>query len=127
MAKLDFAMPADSIRGMLQWQDLVATEDPSEAFLAGIASLRGHLFPVVDVARKFDLPKGARGRSPCIVAVEIQGANGPALVGFVADVVTEIVRARERDFSRGKLRARGRPRIVFDPQLVLGFEAVQQP
>ncbi len=90
-----------------------------EKWTCGFAALRGRAFPVIDLRAKLGIPYGSRGRQPCIVVVEVGTPLGPQLAGFVADRISEIVQARERDFSRGKLRAAGRPRHVLDPEILL--------
>ena len=129
VARQDFAMDASRIRGVLPGHDLVATPastpagDPHlPAWLCGIASLRGRDFPVIDLRGKLALAHGSHGRAPCIVAVEISAAEGPQLVGFVADRVSEVVKVREHDIRRGKLHTGGRPRRILDPDVVLGKE-----
>jgi hypothetical protein len=42
-------------------------------------------------------------------------------VGFVADTVSDVITVRDRDYRRGKIRARGRPRAVLDPDLVVAL------
>jgi chemotaxis signal transduction protein len=90
-----------------------------EKWTCGFAALEGHDFPIIDLRAKLGLPCAALGRLPCIIVVEVSSPLGPQLAGFIADRISEIVQARERDFSRGKLRRRGRPRQVLDPDTLL--------
>lgn len=88
-------------------------------WVCGVASMRGIDFPVIDLPAKLGLPSGKQGRNPCIVAVKIQTKHGRKLAGFLADRVSDVVRARERDFLNGKLRVSGRARRVIDPESLL--------
>lgn len=90
-----------------------------EKWTCGFAALRGRAFPVIDLKAKLGIREGSRGREPSIVVVEVMTRLGPQLAGFVADRISDVVQARERDFSRGKLRAAGRPRQVLDPEILL--------
>jgi len=74
-------------------------------------------FPVIDLRIKLGLPAGRAGRRPCIVVVE--GETPLSRTGFLVDGVSDLVTARDRDYHHGKLRMGGRPRLVFDPDLVL--------
>jgi chemotaxis signal transduction protein len=115
LARQDFAIYAGRVRGILPWHELVS-DGLSDT--AGVAAIRGHEFPVVDLRRILRLPRAPRGRSPAIIAVE--GPVGSArLVGFVADTVSGVITVRGRDYRRGKIRAHGRPRAVLDPDLVV--------
>ena len=125
IARQDFAMDARRVRGILSARELTLLEDTKapitvEPFTCGIAALNGRDFPVIDLRAKLGLPHGSHGRQPCIVVVEVPSAHGPQLAGFIADRVSEIIHARDRDFRHGKLRASGRPREVLDPAALLG-------
>ena len=125
VARQDFAMDASRVLGVLPRHELIAAEatDPRlPGWLCGIARMRGRDFPVIDLRGKLGLVHGSHGRTPCIVAVEIAASEGPQLVGFIADRVSEVVKVREHDIRRGKLQIGGRPRQILDPDLVLGRE-----
>jgi len=120
-------MDADLVRGILSAREMIPLKrneeferlSKSDPWTCGFAALKGRDFPVLDLRAKLGLPHGTHGRTPCIVVVELEGMHGPQLVGFIADRVSEIVQARERDFSRGKLRNGGRPRAVLNPNVLL--------
>jgi chemotaxis signal transduction protein len=110
IARLDFAIRADCVRGVLPLKEMNAA--------TGFAILRGGCFPVLDLRAKLGLPHGTQGREPYIVAVEVE----KRLVGFIVDRVSGVVKARERDFHAGKLCGSGRPREVLDPKCLLDAE-----
>jgi chemotaxis signal transduction protein len=122
-------MQASCVRGILPARELVPVGMPNpilihtfSQWMSGFATLQGREFPVIDLRAKLHLRHSTQGRTPYIVAVEIQTSDGPRLVGFVADRVCDIVQARERDFHLGKLRQAGRPRQVIDPNTLLEAE-----
>jgi hypothetical protein len=39
--------------------------------------------------------------------------------GFLADYVSDVIKGSEKDCRNGKLRARGRPKWVLDPDSML--------
>jgi hypothetical protein len=128
-------MDASRVRAILPTQDLtllsrsIADTRPLlgpfgeaawlEKWTCGFSVLQGRAFPVIDLKSKLGIPQGSQGRQPCIVVVEVVTQLGPQLAGFVADRISEVIPARERDFSRGKLRGKGRPRRVLDPDILL--------
>jgi len=135
IARQDFAMELSRVRGILPARELaplsrtIADTRPLlgpfgeaawlEQWTCGFAALQGRAFPVIDLRSKLGIPPGSRGRQPCIVVVEVATRLGPQLAGFMADRISDIVQTRERDFSRGKLRGRGRPREILDPDILL--------
>jgi len=116
LAGQDFAVDADRVRGIVPLHEMVLlAETPlSPAWAEGVASLGGHDFPVIDLRSRLQLPAPRRGRDPMIVVVEHAASVGLQLVGFVADRVAGLVKARADDYRHGKLRTRGRPRRILD-------------
>jgi chemotaxis signal transduction protein len=121
LAGQHLAIRADCVRGILPLHELAVF---SEAGLgqahsaAGFASLGGQGFPVIDLRRKLRIAAPARGREPMIVVLK-QSAPEGQLVGFVADRVSGVIDARERDYRHGKLHTSGRPRRVLDPDAIV--------
>ena len=128
ISRLDFAMDARQVRGIVPAREMQKVESPGAGlvrffgrWMCGFASIRGRDFPVIDVRAKLGLPLGRRGRQPCIVAVELPTPDGPRLAGFLADGVSEVVHVRDRDIHHGKLRLGGRPRMLFDPEILISL------
>jgi chemotaxis signal transduction protein len=123
LARREFAVDASRVRAILPFHELAPIGPRAggrTGWLAGFASLEGGLhFPVIDLAAKLRLPAAARARQPSIVVLETATPDGLRLAGFVADGVSDVVTARERDFRSGKLRMGGRPRRVLDPDSIL--------
>jgi chemotaxis signal transduction protein len=117
IARQDFAMLADCVRGILPMHEMISLETPHE-WICGFAAVGGHDFPVVDLRAKLGIAHGSHGREPFIIVVETAGR----LVGFVADRVTELVDLRTRDFRGGTARTQGRPRRILDPDRIMKEE-----
>jgi chemotaxis signal transduction protein len=66
-----------------------------------------HDVPLVDLRKRLGLPELAYGRRPILVVLD--------LTSFVVDYVSDVIRGSEKDCRDGKLRARGRPKWVLDP------------
>ncbi len=114
-------MTAACIRGILPVHD-VTSLDPPHPWIAGVAAIRGHEFPVIDLRRKLGLAPGKHGRQPCVIVIEVAG---PQLIGFIADRVSEVAAFRDRDFRDGSVRVNGRLRPVLDPKSILSQEELQ--
>ena len=114
VARQDFAMSADLVRGILPLHEMTAVE-VSHPWLCGFAAVGGHDFPVVDLRAKLGIAHGSRGREPLIVAVEIQRH----LAGFIADRVSEVLELRQMDFRSGAVRGHGRPRRLLYPDQIM--------
>ena len=121
IARQDFVMRAERVRGLLPAHELIAFENFStDSWLCGIATLRAREFPVVDLRGKFGIARGSQGREPTIVAVEVVSMSGmQRMLGFVADRISEVLPLRERDFRNGAVRIAGRSRRVLDPDSIL--------
>jgi purine-binding chemotaxis protein CheW len=118
IARQDFAMSASRIRGLLQAHE-VTPLDHIPSWICGVASIKGHDFPVVDLRGKLGIAHGSHGRQPCVVVVEVGSGGCARLAGFVADRISDIITLRERDFRKGNVRTTGRTRRLLDPEEIL--------
>src|SRR4029078_5139565 len=57
------------------------------AFIRGVIALRGRAVPVVDLAARFGLARGAAGRPASVVIVEVEVEGQRVVVGLMADAV----------------------------------------
>lgn len=125
VARHDFAVDAALVRGILpahRLQPAVPSPNLYRFFgqwICGFATLRGQEIPVIDLRGRLNLPPALYGRHPCIVVLEGISPEGPRLAGFLADHVSQIVYARDRDFSFGKLYRGRKARRLLDPALLL--------
>lgn len=117
VARQDFAIDAERVRGILPLHDLVAMPR-TRSSLAGIASLGGRPLAVFNLRVKLGLPQGNQGRRPRIVVIDVDAGENRRLAGFIADRVSDVVIFRDRDFSHGAFRGNGRPRRLLDPDQV---------
>jgi chemotaxis signal transduction protein len=117
VARRDFAMSAEHVRGILPVHEMAAL-NARHGWIIGFAAVGGRDFPVVDLAAKLAIPNGSRGREPFIIVV----ATGEKLVGFIADRVSDLLDVRARDFRNGALRGHGRPRRLLDPEQIMTEE-----
>ncbi len=60
-------------------------------FIEGVINMRGEILPVVELSRRFGLPKGEETKETRIIVVEV----GDLRVGMVVDAVTEVLRVSE--------------------------------
>jgi len=127
-------MDSTRVRGMLPAHEVVTLDrqevtppgpraistipDRDCDWIAGTAVFQGIELQVVDLRAKLRLKRGIPGRNPCIIVVEAGTADEPCLAAFLVDRVSEIISARARDFSQGRLRI-GRPRQVLEVGIVL--------
>jgi len=117
VARQDFAMDAECVRGILPMHEMVALEAAHE-WIRGFAAIRRRDFPVIDLRAKLAIAHGSHGREPFIIVVETRGK----LAGFIADRVSEVLDLRHRDFRHGAVRGHGRPRKVLDPDRIMNDE-----
>jgi chemotaxis signal transduction protein len=117
VARQDFAIDAELVRGILPWHELVAVPETLPSF-AGIASLGGRPLAVFDLRVKLGLRHRSQGNRPRIIVIDVGAGESRRLAGFVADRVSDVVVFRDRDFSHGAFRGNGRPRRLLDPDQI---------
>jgi chemotaxis signal transduction protein len=77
-----------------------------------------HAVPVVDLRKRLGLPPVFYGRRPIMVIVETK-ASESGLAGFAADYVSDLIKGSPEHCRGGRLRARGRPKWILDPDSLL--------
>jgi chemotaxis signal transduction protein len=70
-----------------------------------------HAVPVVDLRKRLGLPAVVYGRRQLLVMLES--------TGFVVDYVSDLIKGSPEQCRGGKLRGRGRPRWILDPDSLL--------
>ena len=86
------------------------------ARVQAIVPFEGHPpdVPVFDLRERLGLPPVFYGRSPYLVVVETS-ASETGLAGFAVDYVSDLISGSPEQCRGGKLRVRGRPKWVLDP------------
>ena len=59
--------------------------------IKGVMNLRGTVVPVIDLALRFHLPATSVTRRTCIVIVEVEHDAQRAVMGVLADAVSEVI------------------------------------
>lgn len=78
------------VREILEYQP--ATRVPqTPASIRGVINLRGKVIPIVDLAMKFGLPPTQTTKWTCIIVVETTMAGETAIMGVLADSVSEVI------------------------------------
>jgi purine-binding chemotaxis protein CheW len=59
--------------------------------MLGVINLRGAIVPVVDLRRKFATAGGGAQGNSCVIVLEVASAEGPLVIGALADEVCEVI------------------------------------
>jgi purine-binding chemotaxis protein CheW len=86
----EYAIGILRVREILEYDTLtrVPTTPPS---IRGVINLRGSVVPVVDLAVKFGLPESVVSKRTCIVVVEVDLDGERAVMGLLADAVSQVI------------------------------------
>ncbi len=96
LAGSSYAVPILRVREILQIE--AVTRIPSvPVSIRGVINLRGSVVPVVDLARKLGLRETPVTRRTCILIVETGAGPDEAVVGILADSVSEVVELSPSD------------------------------
>lgn len=60
-------------------------------YIKGVINLRGRVIPVIDLRLKFGMQAKEYNERTCIIVVEVQGEDGPIMVGMLVDSVSEVL------------------------------------
>jgi purine-binding chemotaxis protein CheW len=133
----EFALPASSIREVVNYPQKVTRMPLSPHFLEGVFTLRGAVIPVLNLARIFDPQAGAAEPTHKIAIVDHQDIQ----VGLVFHATGEILRVRPEQRSMfahrdnashnvvgGTIRLEDGARLlqILDPAALISIENVPQ-
>lgn len=131
LANEQYGVDIAAVEGIIKMQAITAVPRAPE-FVEGVTNLRGKVLPVIDLRRRFGLPRGDGGKDMRIVVVEMGGVT----VGIVVDGVSEVLRVSteaieppspivttvDSAFIRGIAKISDRLVILLDIGKVLSFQ-----
>ena len=92
----EYAVPITSVQEIIMLQN--STRIPkSPIFVEGVINLRGHIIPVIDGRKKFQLELDEE-RDPIEARIMILEINGE-ISGLIVDAVTEVVHLKKEDIE----------------------------
>ena len=133
----EFALPANSIREVVNYPEKVVPIPLSPTFLEGVFTLRGNVIPVLNLGRIFDPQAGAADRSNKIAIIDHQQMQ----IGIAFHSIGEILRVRQQQRSHLQYRDSAshgvicgtirlddgaRPLQILDPAALISIENVPQ-
>ncbi len=111
-------------------------------YIRGVINLRGRVIPVIDLRIKFGMEARDYNDRTCIVVVEIQGDEGPVMVGLVVDSVSEVMNVDRENIEpppsfgghavdveniMGMAKVDGEVRILLNVDRVIGVADLEEP
>lgn len=98
LAGEEYAAGILRVREILQYEPVtrIPTAPP---WIRGVMNLRGSVVPVVDLALKLGLPETAVTKWTCVLIVEVELEGQRAVMGVMADEVTEVIDLRPEDIE----------------------------
>ncbi|HSN90830.1 MAG TPA: chemotaxis protein CheW [Anaeromyxobacteraceae bacterium] len=94
----DYAVGILQVKEILQFDSI--TRVPSvPTSVRGVINLRGSVVPVVDLSVKFGQGESPVSRRTCVLVVEVTLDGQPAVMGVLADGVTEVVELGKDDIE----------------------------
>jgi purine-binding chemotaxis protein CheW len=94
----EYAVGILRVREIIEY-GVVTRVPTTPPWVRGVFNLRGGVVPVIDLAVKFGLPPGEITSRTCIVITEAQIGGETALMGVVADAVSQVMELRPEDIE----------------------------
>jgi purine-binding chemotaxis protein CheW len=93
IAEEEYAIGILRVREIIQYETVTMVPHTPH-WIRGVINLRGNVVPVVDLAVKFGLRPTAPTPSTCIVIVEVSIDGEAAVMGVLADSVSQVIDLR---------------------------------
>jgi purine-binding chemotaxis protein CheW len=94
----EYAVGILKVREILEY-DVVTRVPQAPEWVRGAINLRGRVVPVVDLAVRFGLAAGAVSKRTCIVILEVESDGEPAVMGVLADSVSQVIDIKAEDIE----------------------------
>ena len=88
--QVDYAVGILQVKEILQYEPVTRVPSVPRS-VRGVINLRGAVVPVVDLSLKFGLPETPISGRTCILIVEARLDGEPAVLGVLADSVSEVL------------------------------------
>ena len=130
LGKEEYAIPIAAVAEIARQPENITQLPKAPSFIDGVMNLRGHVVPIINLRRRFDLDTSERATAQRILVLTIGGVTA----GFLVDSVSEIMKApsdaiqaapeisqeQMRLISRViNLEADGRLVLLVDPEQLL--------
>lgn len=94
----EYAVGILKVREILEY-DVVTRVPQAPEWVRGAINLRGRVVPVVDLAVRFGERPGPISKRTCIVILEVESDGEPAVMGILADSVSQVIDLRPEDIE----------------------------
>jgi len=85
-----FAMGILAVREILEYAGVTPVPQMPPS-ICGVINLRGTAVPVLDLARRLDREPSPVSKRTCIIVVEVDGGEGPFVIGILVDAVNAVL------------------------------------
>ena len=85
-----FAIGILAVREILEYAGVTPVPQMPPC-ISGVINLRGTAVPVLDLARRLERPSSEVGKRTCIIVVEVEGDDGPFVIGILVDAVNAVL------------------------------------
>jgi purine-binding chemotaxis protein CheW len=85
-----FAIGILAVREILEYAGVTPVPQMPPS-ISGVINLRGTAVPVLDLARRLEREPSALSKRTCIIVVEVDGEEGPFVIGILVDAVNAVL------------------------------------
>jgi purine-binding chemotaxis protein CheW len=85
-----FAIGILAVREILEYAGVTPVPQMPPA-ISGVINLRGTAVPVLDLALRLERAPSPIGKRTCIIVVEVDGDDGPFVIGILVDAVNAVL------------------------------------
>ena len=85
-----FAIGILAVREILEYAGVTPVPQMPPS-ISGVINLRGTAVPVMDLALRLERQPSPIGKRTCIIVVEVDGGDGPFVIGILVDAVNAVL------------------------------------
>ncbi len=98
LASSTYAIPVNQVREIITTVTLTPVPGAPD-YLAGVTNLRGHILPIIDLRKRFDLALPEKSYRPCFIVLMIESDETVIEFGIAVDQVVEVMKLKPTDID----------------------------
>ncbi len=108
-----YAISANQVREIITTVTLTPVPG-APSYLAGVTNLRGHIIPIIDLRKRFDLAPPTKNFRPCFIILMMETDDTIIEFGIAVDQVMEVLKLQPTELDTAPAMHDIADQLIFD-------------
>ena len=113
LSNSSYAISASQVREIITTVTLTPVPG-APSYLAGVTNLRGHIIPIIDLRKRFDLAPPTKSYRPCFIILMMETDETLIEFGISVDQVLEVIKLQPTELDAAPAMHDLANQLIFD-------------